>query len=228
MENKDLGNGYEIKYVKDTFGNTLVELVIMGLPQCISFTDNRKYMLYDKYSYYYDTPCVIDRINSTLVLGGGAFTYPKYYISKYPEKTMDVIELNEDLIKYAHNYFYLNDLYNAFDKERKRLNIYNDDCIHYINMTNKKYDYIFFDAYIGYNIDPHIYEEETIVKLKSLLNENGYLAINYVAQDANLYIKLNRLLRHHFNYIQEYGIQEDQRFKYILASDKEIKSEEVI
>ena len=64
MENKNLGNGYEIKYVMDSFNNTLAELVINGLPQCVSFTDNRKYLLYDKYSYYYDTPCIIDKIKS--------------------------------------------------------------------------------------------------------------------------------------------------------------------
>lgn len=229
MENKNLGNGYEIKYVMDSFNNTLAELVINGLPQCVSFTDNRKYLLYDKYSYYYDTPCIIDKIKSTLVLGGGAFTYPKYYISKYIDKYMDVVELNETLIKEAYKAFYLNDLYQDYDPERKRLNIINDDCINYIFFKcNKKYDYIFFDAYIGYNIVPNIYENETIQRLKSLLNENGYLAINYVIQDENKHIELVKVLKQYFKYIIEYGIEEDKRFRYILMSDKKIKNEDVI
>jgi spermidine synthase len=228
MENINLGNGYEIKYIKDAYNNDLAELVINGMPQCVCFTDNRKYLFYDKYSYLYDTPCNISNIKSTLVLGGGSFTYPKYYIAKYSDKTMDVVELNADLIKAAHTYFYLNDLYNDFDKERQRLKIYNDDCIHFINNIDKKYDYIFFDAYIGYNIVPAIYDENTILKLKSLLNENGYLAINYVAQDPNAYLQIQRVLRHHFKCIKEYAIQEDLKFRYILVSDVEIKSEEVI
>ena len=228
MENIKLNNGYEINYTSDLYNNVLVSLVINGTTQSISFTDNRKYILYDQYSYYYDTPNIIDNINTTLILGGGTMSYPKYYISKYKNKYMDVIEINPELINASYTYFYLNDLYNDFDKERKRLKIYNDDCIHFINNIDKKYDYIFFDAYIGYNIVPAIYDENTILKLKSLLNENGYLAINYVAQDPNAYLQIQRVLRHHFKCIKEYAIQEDLKFRYILVSDVEIKSEEVI
>ena len=229
MENKKLNNGYEIKYIADMYNNVIVSLEINGTVQCISFTDNRKYILYDKYSYYYDTPNVIDdSIQSTLVLGGGTMSYPKYYISKYKDKYMDVVEINKELIDASYTYFYLNDLYNDFDPERKRLSIINDDCIHYINFTNKKYDYIFFDAYIGYDIVPAIYEYSTIQTIKSKLNSNGYLGINYVVTDINKYNQIKDVLTHNFDYYKEYSIEEAPNFKYILVSDKEIKSEDVI
>ena len=228
MENIKLNNGYEINYTSDLYNNVLVSLVINGTTQSISFTDNRKYILYDQYSYYYDTPNIIDNINTTLVLGGGTMSYPKYYISKYKNKYMDVIEINPELINASYTYFYLNDLYNDFDPERKRLSIINDDCIHYINFTNKKYDYIFFDAYMGYDIVPSIYEYETIKTIKSKLNENGYLGINYVITDINKYNQLKDVLIHNFDYYKEYSLKESPSFKYILVSDKEIKSEDII
>ena len=224
MENKKLNNGYEINYINDSYNNTLVALNINGTTQSISFTDNRKYLLYDQYSFFYDTPNLIDDINTTLVLGGGT----KYYISKYSKKYMDVIEISLDLINASYSYFYLNDLYNQFDPERKRLSIINDDCIHYINFTNKKYDYIFFDAYIGHDIVPAIYEYTTIRKIKSLLNPNGYLGINYVVNNETKYIQIKDALMNNFEYYKEYSIPEAPNFKYILVSDKEIKSEDVI
>ena len=228
MESIQLNDNYEIVFFNDSYNNELVSLKINDTTQSISFTDNRKFILYDEYSYNYDIPCKIDNINTTLVLGGGTMSYPKYYISKYNNKYMDVIEINQDLINASYIYFYLNDLYTQFDPERKRLNIINDDCIHFINFTNKKYDYIFFDAYMGHDIVPAIYEYSTIQRLKSLLNENGYLGINYVIPNQDMYNKLMDVLTHNFDHIKEYGVVGNDQFKYILVSDKEIKSEDVI
>ena len=155
-------------------------------------------------------------------------SYPKYYISKYNNKYMDVIEISNDLINASYTYFYLNDLYTQFDPERRRLSIINDDCIHYIDFTNKKYDYIFFDAYLGYDIVPAIYEYATIRKIKSKLNPNGYLGINYVVTNENKYIQLKDALMNNFDYYKEYSLPNAPEYKYILVSDKEIKSEDVI
>ena len=228
MESIQLNDNYEIVFFNDSYNNELVSLKINDTTQSISFTDNRKFILYDEYSYNYDIPCKIDNINTTLVLGGGTMSYPKYYISKYNNKYMDVIEINLDLINASYRYFYLNDLYTQCDPERKRLNIINDECIHFINFTNKKYDYIFFDAYMEHDIVPAIYEYSTIQRLKSLLNENGYLGINYVIPNQDMYNKLMDVLTHNFEYIKEYGVVGNDKFKYILVSDKEIKSEDVI
>jgi len=228
MENIKLNNGYEIVFFKDSYNNNLISLKLNDTTQSVSFMDNRKFILYDQYSYNYNIPCEIDNINTTLVLGGGTMSYPKYYISKYNKKSMDVIELNLDLINASYRYFYLNDLYTQFDPNRKRLNIINDDCIHYINFTNKKYDYILFDAYTGYDIVPAIYEYKTIQRIKAILNENGYLGINYYISNQENYNKITDVLTHNFNYIKEFGVEGNNNFKYILVSDKEIKSEDVI
>lgn len=229
MENIQLSNNYEIRYFDDIYNNKLVGLYINNTCQSISFTDERKFELYDKYSLYYDLPNLIDKnINNTLVLGGGTLSYPKYYIYKYPNIKMDVIEINKELIDASYKYFYINELYEKYDYTHERLSIINDDAINYINNTNKKYDYIFFDAYIGYEPVSNIYEINTISKLKTILNENGYLAINYVITDNNKYNQLYSNLNNSFKYIKQYNIKEAPNFIYILASDKEIKSEDVI
>ena len=62
----------------------------------------------------------------------------------------------------------------------------------------------------------------------SLLNENGYLGINYVIPNQDMYNKLMDVLTHNFDYVKEYGVVGNDQFKYILVSDKEIKSEDVI
>ena len=60
------------------------------------------------YFKYYDIPVDLNP-NGTeyLVLGGGTVSYPNYFLNKYKDKNIDVVEINEKCIEYAKKYFYL-------------------------------------------------------------------------------------------------------------------------
>ncbi len=49
-------------------------------------------------------------IRRTLLIGGGGFAYPKYYLHKYPERYIDAIEISQTVIDVAREYFGLRDL----------------------------------------------------------------------------------------------------------------------
>ena len=48
-------------------------------------------------------------IRETLLIGGGGFAYPKYYISRYRQRRMDVIEIMPQVIEAARKFFYLDE-----------------------------------------------------------------------------------------------------------------------
>lgn len=50
------------------------------------------------------------RIRKTLLIGGGGFAYPKYYLDMYPDKYIDAIEISETVVDTARAYFGLDDL----------------------------------------------------------------------------------------------------------------------
>ena len=72
------------------------------------------------------------------MLGGAGFSYPKYLISHYPAKTMDVVEIDEGMVELAFKYFYLDELFDEYNLyENERLKIYVMDGRGYLATTPK-------------------------------------------------------------------------------------------
>jgi len=47
------------------------------------------------------------KFTKVLMIGGGAYTYPKFYLKNFPEKKIDVVEIDPELTELAKKYFYL-------------------------------------------------------------------------------------------------------------------------
>jgi len=56
-------------------------------------------------------------------------------MKKYPDKTLDVVEIDEGVTELAKKYFNL--------EESERMKIYHTDARAYLNTTKTKYDVIF-------------------------------------------------------------------------------------
>ncbi len=75
-----------------------------------SYIDEETKQMGAKYLEYYDLfECFNKEANHTLLIGGAAYTYPRHYLDKYPEKTMDVVEIDSKMTKLAKEYFGLQD-----------------------------------------------------------------------------------------------------------------------
>ena len=72
-------------------------------------------------------------LKDCLLLGGAGFSYPKYFISRFPDKTLDVVEIDEVMVNIAFKYFYLDELYDEYDLyENERLKIYVMDGLKFL------------------------------------------------------------------------------------------------
>ncbi len=96
-------------------------LIVDGAIQTAVFLDpKKKYELVSPYldqlSYAFSFR---PDIKDTLLLGGGGFAYPAYYISHYPERRIDAVEIDGEMIKAAMESFYLRDLLKEFGMEEK-------------------------------------------------------------------------------------------------------------
>ena len=119
--------------------------------------------------------------NDCLLLGGAGFSYPKYFISHYPEKKLDVVEIDGEMVKLAFKYFYLDELYVDYNLyEDERLKIYVMDGFEYLSLTDKTYDVIFNDAYISDSPAETLMTFESISLVKKLLNAGGVYVINLI------------------------------------------------
>jgi spermidine synthase len=107
-----------------------------------------------------------DRQNEFLFVGGGGYTLPRYLDAKYPDMTVDVVEIDPWVTKVAREQLGI---------EGTRVHSFNEDGRWYVMNCKKKYDFIVGDAFNDLSIPYHLTTREFDQQLKNILNEDGLL-----------------------------------------------------
>lgn len=128
-----------------------------------------------EYTKFYDLAFHFNpSLKKALMIGGGAFTYPQYFINNHPNAKIDVVEIDNQLPSIAQKYFHL--------KPNKNLKIFSEDGRSFLNQNQQKYDAILGDAFHGYYSIPYqLTTKEAMQKISDSLNENGVFIINVIA-----------------------------------------------
>lgn len=193
-----LDNNFEIKEYYTDSGIVRTLLCDGCLQSTIFVEEEKRIQLALEYFNFYNLPVDLNTGGTDyLMLGGGAISYPHYYLNKYNNKNIDIVEVNEKCIEYAKKYFFLNDLLLS---NKERINIIIDDAIDYISFTDKQYDFVLIDLFNGRFPVKEIYSEYNIIKLKKILKNNGVLLINYIiSNDLDKKI-INKIIENANNY----------------------------
>lgn len=136
-----------------------------------------------EYTKYYDLMFESSKeIKETLMIGGAGYSYPKYFISNYPDKSIDVVEIDEDVTKLAKEYFFLDKLISDYNlNENHRLNLITEDGRTYLNRNKKKYDAILNDAFSGNSPAETLTTIEAVKKIHDSLTEDGIYLTNIIS-----------------------------------------------
>lgn len=172
---KDVDSEYSRIWVKkETASNTEYKTlkVDRGLESYINEETGemgaRYLTFYDLFEYYNKNA------NKTLIIGGAAYTYPKHYLKKYEDKTIDVVEIDEKMTEIAQQEFDL-------DINNPNLRIFHQDGRSYLNYSKEKYDTILIDAFKGLNAPFELTTYEAMCKAKDRLNDNGMVITNVIS-----------------------------------------------
>ena len=187
---KNLIISYDTEYGSVRIYNWLINwdnvriLDIDGWFESATFIDEwKEYDLVFEYTKYYDEMfnANID-INDVLLIWWGWYSYPKYYISHYKWKKIDVVEIDQKITDIAMKYFYLDKLIKDFDLiNNKRLNLINEDGRTYLNDSSAKYDAILNDAFSGDNPARTLTTLENIINIKKSLRKDGVYLTNIIS-----------------------------------------------
>ncbi len=113
-------------------------------------------------------------IKNGLVLGGGAYLAPRDFLSRFPNATMDAVEIDPGVTQAARDYFDFTD--------SPRLTIVHDDARIFLNNNTEKYDVIYGDAFASYYSIPfHLTTTEAIGKISDSLTDDGILVLNVIS-----------------------------------------------
>ena len=162
-----------------------------------------------KYLTYYDLFEYYNKeAKKTLMIGGAAYTYPKHYLTKYPEKTIDVVEIDKKMTEIAQEEFDL-------DINNPNLKIYHQDGRSYLNYSKEKYDTILIDAFKGLNAPFELTTYEAMCKAKEMLNKNGMVITNVI---SSLEGKESDFIKH--EYATYKAVFDDVKLFAVKTSDK--------
>ena len=146
---------------------------IYGL-QSGMFLDNPTELLFP-YTKVFDLAKILrPNLKKILMIGAGAYSYPKHFIQYFPDAQMDLVEIDPKLTELAETYF-------AF-KRNPRVNIINEDGRTFLNKNHISYDIILNDTFLSYlNIPFQLTTVEAVKKMYGSLEPQGVVMTNIVS-----------------------------------------------
>jgi spermidine synthase len=113
-------------------------------------------------------------VRTSVMIGGGAFVYPRDFLRMFPQAAMDVVEIDPALTDLAKQYFRLRD--------DPRLKVINEDGRTFLNRAESRYDVLFCDAFASvYSIPYQLTTRESVRQMYRLLNDNGVALVNVIS-----------------------------------------------
>jgi len=109
---------------------------------------------------------------TTLMIGGAGYSFPKEYLRRYPEATMDVVEIDPGVTRLAKRYFGLED--------SPRLRIFHEDGRTFLNRNRQPYDLIVLDAFQSYIVPFQLLTREAAQRMSDSLVPDGAVIMNLV------------------------------------------------
>ncbi|MDO8482193.1 MAG: fused MFS/spermidine synthase, partial [bacterium] len=109
-----------------------------------------------------------------LMIGAGAYSYPKHFARTFPKSSLDVVEIDPELKKLAAEYFAL--------KENPRVATFDEDGRIFLNRNKTRYDIILNDTFLSHlNIPYQLTTTEAIKKMSDALNAKGVVMTNIIS-----------------------------------------------
>lgn len=121
---------------------------------------------------------------SILVMGLGGGSIPMMFHNIYKQTHIDVVEIDPEIAEIAKKYFYFN--------TSPGLQLHIDDASLFVKKSNKRYDLIIMDAYIGNKLPRSLTTTEFFNEIKRLLSPDGVFVANIMGKSQR---KFQRLLK---------------------------------
>lgn len=221
----------EVFSVETSEGKALRLLCIGGGFQSATYLDEERFEVPFKYCKAFDVMFNQEKQpESVLLLGGGAYSYPKHALTKHPSLCMDVVEIDPVVIDIARKHFFVDELEQIC---QKRLRSFAQDGMEFLKEASEKhYDVVINDSFAGNVQFAPLLSAEGLALSKRALSEGGMYLLNAVVEDeteeqeaAELELIYSALTKE-FKHVACKGIEDDEFqgcINYLfMASDAEL------
>lgn len=161
------------------------------------------------------------QVGRALFIGAGAFGMPENVSREFPAATVDVVEIDPQVIEVGRQFFKLD--------EHPRVKAHAGDARRYLLQNDgKKWDLIFGDAYNGIRqIPPHLATREFFQQIADHLEPKGVFIMNVIAAvsgpKAELTSGMLSTVRKAFPHVEVFavGYRRDETQNVILMCSRE-------
>ncbi|MCL5929789.1 MAG: polyamine aminopropyltransferase [Candidatus Thermoplasmatota archaeon] len=211
----------ESKYQKIDIFDTEFFGRVMILDGCFMITEKDEFMYQEMLSH----PAMVSHPDpkDILIIGGGDGGVAREVL-RYPVKTVDLVEIDEDVITAAKTY--LPSIAASFADSR--LKVYNMDAFEFVD-SERSYDVILVDSTDPIGFAASLFSDVFYMKSKKILKKGGIIATQSGSPFMNpeFIKKAYRGLNGHFKTVKPYlsfvPSYPSGMWSYIMASDESIE-----
>ncbi len=112
------------------------------------------------------------RFQTTLLIGGAGYSFPKEYLKTYPDKQIETVEIDPQMTEIAKKYFRL--------QENPNLKIFHEDGRIFLNRSDSnKYDAVLMDAFGSlFSVPFQLTTIEAVTEISRVLKDDGVVIFN--------------------------------------------------
>ena len=127
-------------------------------------------------------------INQVLMIGAGAYSYPKHLLTSHNDTAIDVVEIDSAIVEIARKHFYVDELEQRYGEngteQAGRLRTIVEDGVTFLaHAQSATYDAIINDSFDGTNPTGLLLTPESIRQAKRCLTPGGLYLLNAVVDD---------------------------------------------
>lgn len=158
---------------------------ISGYVNSGMYLDHPNELVY-AYTEFYDLLDVyLSDWKSAVMFGGAGYSYPKHFQNTFPDKQLDVVEIDPKITEIAEKYF-------SFIPD-STTHIYHQDARFFLAHSTQKYDAVLYDVLTSNLTVPfHLTTREAFEGVSNIMTGDGVLILNVIG-DLNgigsIYVK---------------------------------------
>ncbi|MEQ1765053.1 MAG: fused MFS/spermidine synthase [Pyrinomonadaceae bacterium] len=153
--------------------------------QSAMFTDSDE-LVFEYTKFYHLISILKPEFQKSLMIGGAGYSFPKAYLSSYPNASLDVVEIDPALTAIARRRFRL--------ETNERLRIFHEDGRVYLNRADPAtYDVVMMDAFGSlFSVPYQLTTVEAVTQISRILKDDGVVVFNLgsaIRGDASLFLQ---------------------------------------
>ncbi len=208
----------------------------LGYLRVLRFERNRQSSMYldapfdtdFEYPAYLHTPLALKPdATRTLVIGLGGGSVVKRMWRDYQDMTLDVVELDPEIVEVAHRFFEL--------PRDPRIRVVVDDGRAFLETATGNWDIVIVDAFDEDRVPRSLTTEEFLRLVRDRLSADGVVAYNFIGAPTgdhskpfrSLYRTLSNVWRHVWVFMTDEGLLTEGANLILLGTDADVSADEL-